>query len=114
MNPDNTRDLLADAARRATDYLDGLEHRNVSPDSVSVERLIQALDMPVPEAPGRAADVLAFIDEFGSPATVGSAGGRYFGFVTGGALPATVAAQYLAAAWDQNCFSYLSSPAIAA
>src|SRR3546814_1600189 len=35
------------------------------------------------------------------------------GFVTGGALPATVAAQYLAAAWDQNSFSFVSSPAVA-
>src|SRR3546814_4288719 len=48
-----------------------------------------------------------------SSATVASAGGRYFGFVTGGALPATVAAQYLAAAWDQNSFSFVSSPAVA-
>ena len=31
----------------------------------------------------------------------------------GGALPVTVAAEYLAAAWDQNCFSFVSSPAVA-
>jgi len=57
--------------------------------------------------------VLALLDDYGSPATVASAGGRYFGFVTGGAMPVTVAAQYLAAAWDQNCFSFVSSPAVA-
>src|SRR3546814_17498329 len=33
--------------------------------------------------------------------------------VRSGALPATVAAQYLAAAWDQNSFSFVSSPAVA-
>jgi Pyridoxal-dependent decarboxylase conserved domain len=75
--------------------------------------LISALDDHLPETPGKAADIIAFLDEYGSPATVASAGGRYFGFVTGGALPVTVAAQYLATAWDQNCFSYISSPAIA-
>ena len=42
-----------------------------------------------------------------------NAGGRYFGFVTGGALPVTVATNWLAAAWDQNAFGHLSSPAVA-
>ena len=38
-------------------------------------------------------------------------GPRYFGFVTGGALPATVAAEWLAAAWDQPATLYVMSPA---
>ncbi|HEV2419601.1 MAG TPA: hypothetical protein VGX94_17535, partial [Terriglobia bacterium] len=41
-------------------------------------------------------------DEAGSPATVASMGGRFFGGVVGGALPVSVAAHWLADAWDQN------------
>ncbi|MHA1600912.1 MAG: pyridoxal phosphate-dependent decarboxylase family protein [Alphaproteobacteria bacterium] len=74
---------------------------------------MNALDAPLPDAPSDDADIIAFLDDYGSPSTVASAGGRYFGFVTGGALPVTLAAQYLAAAWDQNCFSFVSSPAVA-
>ncbi len=54
--------------------------------------------------------MLAELDALGSPATVASTGGRYFGFVTGGALPATLAANMLAGAWDQNAGLELGSP----
>ena len=113
MDSDSIRGLLAEAAERAAGYLERLPARRVGPLPGAVERLVAALDEALPERPSRPADVLAFLDDFGSQATVASAGGRYFGFVTGGALPATVAAQYLAAAWDQNCFSFVSSPAVA-
>lgn len=47
-------------------------------------------------------EVLEELDRLGSPATVASAGGRCFGFVTGRSLPAALAANVLATAWDQN------------
>lgn len=113
MTPESARELLVEAAHRAAEYLDGLRTRQVNPSRSSIERLKSALDVRLPDGPGDAAEILRFIDAYGSPATVASAGGRYFGFVTGGALPVTVAAQYLAAGWDQNCFSFAASPAVA-
>jgi glutamate/tyrosine decarboxylase-like PLP-dependent enzyme len=109
----NLRGLLSDAANRAASYLEQLPVREVAAQRAAIERLMKALDGPLPDEPTPPAKILAFLDDYGSPATIASAGGRYFGFVTGGALPATVAAQYLAAAWDQNCFSFVSSPAVA-
>ncbi len=113
MRNDSTHQLLADAAARGANYLESLETRHVYPREADIERLRQALAVDMPASPTPAADMLAFLDDYGSPATVASAGGRYFGFVTGGALPATVAAHVLATAWDQNSFSFISSPAAA-
>jgi glutamate/tyrosine decarboxylase-like PLP-dependent enzyme len=110
---DSTRALLADGARRGADYLETLDARPVFPREADVLRLRDALDGEMPDEPAQDAEVLAFLDAYGSPATVASAGGRYFGFVTGGALPASLAAHVLASAWDQNSFSTISSPAAA-
>ena len=113
MSSDSIRELLVEAALRSAHYIEQLRVREVRADPAAVERLRTALAAPLPSEPSRAGDILAFLDDHGSPATVASAGGRYFGFVTGAALPATVAAQFLASAWDQNCFSFVSSPAVA-
>lgn len=108
------RQLLVDASDRASSYLESLDDRPVGPTTASVEILKSKLQEPLPLEGSVASDVLAFLDTFGSPGTVASAGGRYFGFVTGGALPAALAANVLAGAWDQNSFSWTSSPTGAA
>jgi glutamate/tyrosine decarboxylase-like PLP-dependent enzyme len=93
--------LLRDAARRSARYLEDLSDRLVAPGDAAVAGL-SALDEPLPGGPTPAERVLALLDERCSPATMAMAGPRFFGFVTGGSLPAGLAANWLAGAWDQN------------
>jgi len=105
--------LLKAAAERATHYLEGLATRSVAPSPQAIARL-SVFDAPLPDEPTDPEAVLALLDNVGSPATVASAGGRYFGLVIGGSLPVTVAANWLAGAWDQNACLISSSPVAAA
>jgi glutamate/tyrosine decarboxylase-like PLP-dependent enzyme len=101
--------LLGDAARRANCYLEGVASRRVSPANANVEALDE-LGGPLPDPPAPPLAVLELLDRVGSPATVATAGGRFFGFVHGGALPASVAAGWLAYAWNQNAALRVMSP----
>jgi glutamate/tyrosine decarboxylase-like PLP-dependent enzyme len=110
MKPDlPTNQLLADACARAVQYLDGLASRPVAPTASAVKGL-SAFDEDLPENSGDPAETLRLLDEVGSPATTAMAGPRFFGFVIGGSLPVTLAANWLAGAWDQNTGLYRPSP----
>src|SRR5256884_3669071 len=101
--------LLRTAAERAARYLADLKDRGVAPTPEALANL-RRLDEPVPEHPTEPSTVIRLLDDIGSPATMASAGGRFFGFVVGGSLPAAVAATNLAAAWDQNAGIVVLSP----
>ena len=90
----DTHLILTDAATRAARYLDDVARRPVRPDPEAVAAL-SALDVALPSHGRSASGVLARLDALGSPATMGMAGPRFFGFVIGGAMPATLAANYL-------------------
>lgn len=105
----DTRNLLLDAAERAAHYLETLDDRAVAPTAEAVANLDQ-LDTPFPDQPTAAHEVLALLDEVGSPATVAMAGRRFFGWVIGGSVPAALAANWMAGAWDQNAGLWAASP----
>ena len=106
---DQLRELLADAATRAHEYLVAIHGRHAGVRPEALVRL-KALGGDLPKRGENSLELLRLLDEAGSPATVASTGGRFFGGVVGGALPATVAAQWLAAAWDQNACLFDFSP----
>src|SRR5262249_46474613 len=101
--------LLHSVAERAARYLGDLDRRGVAPTPDALRQLAQ-LDEPFPDNSCDPETVISLLDEIGSPATVASAGARFFGFVIGGSLPAALAANWLAGAWDQNAGLVAASP----
>ncbi len=113
MDAEPVTDAMQEAAQRALVYVRTVRDRPVTVSASALQRL-DALKHPLPRAGLDAREVVRRLDEIGSPATVATTGGRYFGLVTGGALPATIAASWLAAAWDQNACFRRASPIAAA
>jgi len=102
-------DVLSLAAERAIRYVSELRQRKVAPEQRDIQAMEQFREA-FPEGPSDPKSVVAMLDELGSPATVASAGGRYFGFVIGGAVPAALGANWLAGAWDQDAALRVMSP----
>lgn len=100
---------LKDAAERAIRYAETIRDRRVFPSPEAIAAL-SAFDEPFPSKPTSPEEVICQLDELGSPATVATTGSRYFGFVTGGILPAALGASFLMGAWDQNGAMQILSP----
>jgi glutamate/tyrosine decarboxylase-like PLP-dependent enzyme len=106
------RKLLEDASKRSIAYREAIESRNVAPDEQSIRNL-DAFVEDLSEQGASESGTLAMLDEIGSPAAVAMTGPRYFGFVIGGSMPVTLAANWLASAWDQNAAMHEMAPAVA-
>ena len=104
------RPALELAAKYAFNYLDSLDQRPVAADHSNLrERLSRPLsdDGLAPE------EVIAELVRDAEPGIIGSCGGRFFGWVIGGAVPSALAADWLATAWDQNAALAACAPAAA-
>jgi len=102
--------LLKEASQRGIRYLEEIQSRHVAPKGVDK---LKRLDHPLPPHPTDPQKTLALLDSVVSPATMGMAGPRFFGFVIGGSLPVAVGANWLATAWDQNTALYKVTPGTA-
>ena len=107
-----TERALEEAAAHAVQFLRGLPDRPAG-SRAGAEELRARLGGPLPDGPTDAAEVVAQLAKLADDGLVASAGPRYFGFVVGGTLPAALAADWLAATWDQNAGLFILSPAAA-
>lgn len=101
---------LLDLARAfAFEYLQSVPSRRAFPTRHALDAL-SGFQEPMPESPTSGEAVVTRLSQLGGPATAVHTGGRYFGFVNGGIIPAALAAKWVADAWDQNAALYLTSP----
>lgn len=103
------KQALLSSAMKAIDYLQDIEERKVAPSQISLENLV-VFEETMPVIGKGVLETIDFLHHFGSPATMASNGGRYFGFVIGGTHTAAMAAHWLATAWDQNAGLEITSP----
>ncbi|WP_109298873.1 aminotransferase class V-fold PLP-dependent enzyme [Aquimarina sp. AU474] len=103
------KELFEQARSYAYEYIDGIEEMNVFPSQSSLKNLTR-FDEPLQEKTIRAKEIIDQLHAFGSPATIAQIGGRYFGFVNGGAVPVSLGVKWLSDIWDQCGGLYLTSP----
>ena len=110
---DDRERALRRAAGLGLEYLASLPERHVGARADATQ-IRERLPVELPPGP---MDPVAVIEELAAavdPGLVASVGPRYFGFVVGGTLPASAAADWLTGAWSQNAVVHALSPAAAA
>ena len=101
---------LLDQVREYTDaYFDRVLDMRAVPSEAD-KKALSVFDEAMPTGSQDAAETLALLQSAGENTISAQGGGRYFGFVNGGILPVSLAARWLADAWDQNAALSVMSP----
>ncbi|MEL6987936.1 MAG: aminotransferase class V-fold PLP-dependent enzyme [Bacteroidota bacterium] len=98
-----------DALNNGFQYMQEIEHFPVFPSEES-RGLLEKFNVDFPESPSDMETIISEMNEIGKHGTIAQIGGKYFGFVNGGAVPASVALQIMTDFWDQCGGLYLTSP----
>ena len=106
---DNFENDLKLAHALAVEYINKVDDMRVYPDEEAIKNL-SMFDEDLADEPESTGEILNKLDKYGSPATVAQTGGRYFGFVCGGILPASLCSKWLTDVWDQNAALFVLSP----
>ena len=106
-------DLLRIAAALAVDDAIAIDDRPAAPTAAAIAALAE-FDEPLPDSPTDAAETIDLLHRVGGPASMGSTGANYFGFVNGATYPVALGASFLVNAWDQNAALPVMSPVAAA
>ena len=106
------RHALDTAVLHAISHLETLDQSSVAA-TVDVETLRSRLARQLTDAAVPADRVIDDLARDVEGGLIGSAGGRFFGWVIGGVLPAGLAADWMTSAWQQNAALYATSPAAA-
>lgn len=103
------KEIFEQARNYAFEYLDKIEEKDVYPTEEHLNKL-QILNEELSDESCNPKTVLSILQTTGSLGTVSHTGGRYFGFIIGGAIPISLATKWLADIWDQCGGLYVSSP----
>ncbi|MDB9859217.1 aminotransferase class V-fold PLP-dependent enzyme [Algibacter sp.] len=103
------KDIFEQTQQYAFEYLENVFDRNVYPTEAAIHDLSK-FDEALPITSTKAEKVLKQLNQYGSPATTATLGGRYYGFVTGSAVPVGLAAKNLGTFWDQSPALNVISP----
>ena len=105
--------IFEKAKEYACQYTNSVDSRNVKPTDKAIENLSYFKES-LPQNGADTLEILRLLHEYGSPATIAQTGGRYFGFVCGGVIPASLAAKWISDVWDQNAALNVISPVASA
>jgi len=104
-----SKETFEQARSYAFEYIDGIQSMDVYPSKSNLNRL-NDFEESLQEESISAKEVIEMLNTIGGPGTIAQTGGRYFGFVNGGAIPVSLGVKWLSDVWDQCGGLYLTSP----